>query len=145
LNDLAGLLLDRNRYPDAAPLYQRALAINDKTLDRNAPEVIRSLLGSATIARFQGQYVDAERFYRRALLAQETRLGGDHPDIAATLRALAGLYADQRRPTEAVPLYKRALAIYEKTSDPDALATALTSLAQFYSGQGRHADAEPYL
>ena len=59
--DQAGFYLyERGRYTDAEPLYQRALAIWEKALDLEHPNVATSLYNLAALSYNQGQYVKAE-------------------------------------------------------------------------------------
>jgi tetratricopeptide (TPR) repeat protein len=62
------LLYDnQGRYADAEPLYKRALAIREKTLGPDHPDVAQSLNNLALLYDQQGRYADAEPLYKRAL------------------------------------------------------------------------------
>ena len=76
----------------AEPLYKRALAIREKALGPDHPEVATSLSNLGTLYGSQGQYNQAEPLYRRALAIDEKALGPDHSDVAAILVNLAELY-----------------------------------------------------
>jgi tetratricopeptide (TPR) repeat protein len=116
----AGLYLNsRAQYADAEPLYRRALAIGEKTLGPDHPDVATRLNNLASLLQAQGQYADAEPLYRRALAIAEKALGPDHPDVARDLNNLALLLHAQGKYAEAEPLYRRALAIDEKALGPD--------------------------
>ncbi|MGH6847493.1 MAG: tetratricopeptide repeat protein, partial [Methylocella sp.] len=54
------------RYSEAEPLFQRALAIWEKALGPEHPDVATSLNNLALLYDAQGQYVQAEPLYRRA-------------------------------------------------------------------------------
>jgi hypothetical protein len=60
-------LFERGRYTDTEPLYQYSLAIREKALDPEHPEVAQSLNNLAEFYRAQVQYAKAEPLYRRAL------------------------------------------------------------------------------
>ena len=132
--------------PRPSRFYKRALAIREKALGPDHPDV-------ATVAQqprralpcAQGRYAEAEPLYKRALAILRRQLGPDHPDVATTLNNLAELYRHQGRYAEAEPLYKRALAIREKALGPDHpdVATSLNNLAVLHHTQGRFAEAEP--
>jgi tetratricopeptide (TPR) repeat protein len=68
LNGLAALYGDQSQYAKAEPLYGRALAIWEKALGPEHPEVAASLNGLATLYGDQGQYAKAEPLYIRALV-----------------------------------------------------------------------------
>ena len=131
---------------EAIPFAQRSLAIREKALGPDHPEVAQSLNNLALLYEAQGRYADAEPLYKRALAIKEKSLGPNHPNVATSLNNLAWLYQAQGRYADAEPLYKRALAIYEKALGPDHpyVADPLNNLALLYQAQGRYADAEPF-
>jgi CHAT domain-containing protein/Tfp pilus assembly protein PilF len=135
------------KYADAIPLAQRVLALREKALGPNHPDVALALNNLAVLYLNQGRYADAEPLYRRALAMKETALGRDHPDVALFLHNLASLYRKQGRYADAEPLFKRSLAIWEKAlgRDHPNVAQSLNGLAALYDDQGRYADAEPLL
>ena len=121
------------------------MAIREKALGSDHPNVATSLNNLAGLYDHQGQYADAEPLYKRSLAIREKALGPDHPDVANSLNDLAGLYRELGRYADAEPLYKRSLAIRQKALGPDHphVAESLNSLAVLYDDQGRNADAEP--
>ena len=110
---------DQGRYADAEPLFKRSLAIREKALGPNHPDVATSLNNLARLYQDQGRYADAEPLYQAIAGHPEKSLGPDHPDVATSLNNLAELYQDQGRYADAEPLYKRSLAIREKSLGPD--------------------------
>jgi CHAT domain-containing protein/Tfp pilus assembly protein PilF len=145
LDRQAAELAKMGKYSEAEPLYKLSLAIDEKRLGPDHPNVAVSLNNLAAIYLYQGRYADAEPLLKRSLAIGEKTLGPDHPYVAAFLNNLASLYESQGRYADAEPLYKRSLAIREKTLGPDHpdLATSLNNLANLYQEQGRYADAEP--
>ena len=121
------------------------MAIREKALGPDHPDVAQSLNNLALLYYHQGRYADAEPLYKRAIALNEKALGPDHPDVASSLNNLAALYQAQGRYAEAEPLYERSLAIQEKALGPDHpdVARSLNNLAALYESQGRYADAEP--
>jgi CHAT domain-containing protein len=133
------------RYADTEPLYKRSLAIYEKALGPDHPNVATSLNNLAELYRQQGRDEDAEPLYKRSLAIREEALGPDHPDVATSLNNLAVLYAAQGRYADAEPLLKRSLAIFEKALGPEHpdVAQSLNDLAALYDDQGRNKDALP--
>jgi tetratricopeptide (TPR) repeat protein len=114
-------------------LYQRGLAIQEKTLGHGHPYIAASLNNLASLYSSQGRYADAEPLLQRALAIREKTLGRDHPDVAASLNGLADLYRNQGRYADVEPLYQRALAILEKALScdvPDQIGVARDLLGQ---------------
>jgi tetratricopeptide (TPR) repeat protein/transcriptional regulator with XRE-family HTH domain len=138
-------LFERARYGEAEPLYQHALAFNEKTLGPEHPETATSLNDLAQLYQARGQYDLAEPLYQRALLIREKVLGLEHPETAATLNDQAQLYQVLGNFAQVEPLYQRALAIRIKVLGPEhpTTATSLHALAELYRGQSKFTQAEP--
>jgi tetratricopeptide (TPR) repeat protein len=145
LNEAGFYLYERGRYTDAKPLYERALAIREKALGPEHPDVATSLDKLAVLYHVQGQSKKAEPSFERALAIREKALGPDHTAVASSLHNLARSHRVQGRYAEAEPLYRRALAIREKALGPEHpdVALSLNNLAALYKNQGQYAKAEP--
>jgi tetratricopeptide (TPR) repeat protein len=85
------------------------LAIDEKALGPNHPNVTASLNNLAFLYEQQGRYADAEPLYKRALAIREKALGPDRPDVAQSLNNLAVLYLVQGRLADALPLVQRTI------------------------------------
>ena len=75
---------------------KRSLAIQEKALGPNHPDVAMSLNNLAVLYGDQGRYADAEPLYKRSLAIKEKALGPDHPDVAESLNNLAELLSIPR-------------------------------------------------
>ena len=67
LNNLATLYVGQGRYAEAEPLYKRALAIYEKALGPDHPDVANSLNNLAELYRPQGRYSDAIPIVERTI------------------------------------------------------------------------------
>jgi tetratricopeptide (TPR) repeat protein len=76
---LALLYYSQGKYKEAEPLYQQALALRQKLLGDDHPDVATSLNNLAGLYKSQGKYNEAEPLYQQALNICEQRLGVDHP------------------------------------------------------------------
>ena len=145
LRQQARQLYQQARYADAEPFYKRSLAIREKALGTEHPDVGVALNDLATLYLQQGRSADAEPLIKRSLAITEKALGAVHPQVATALNNLAALYYQEGRYADAEPLFKRSLAITEKALGavhPD-VGQSITNLATLYHAQGRYADAEP--
>jgi len=138
-------LYRQGKYDEAIVLSEKALAIREKALGPDHPDVASTLNDLAYLHANQGNYAEAELLYQRSLAIKEKALGPDHPDVAVSLNNLALLYQDQGNYSEAEPLYRRSLTIVEKALGPDHpdVATSLNNLANLYNTQGNYTQAEP--
>jgi Flp pilus assembly protein TadD len=145
LNQQGRMAIYAGDYTGAEPPIERALAIREKSLGPEHPDVAKSLNSLASIYDSQGKYAEAELLDKRALAIREKSLGPEHPDVAKSLNSLAIRYRVQGKYAEAEPLYKRSLAITEKARGPEHpdVAGILNNLAVLYYSQGKYAEAEP--
>ena len=72
------------RYEEALPLYQRALAIREERLGGDHPNVADTLNDMAAVYYTTKRYREARPLFERALAIQERVLGEDHPHTAVT-------------------------------------------------------------
>jgi tetratricopeptide (TPR) repeat protein len=91
------------RYAEAIPLVQQALAIYEKALGPDHPDVATAVNNLALLYDKQDRTAEAEPLYKRALAIDEKALGPDHPNVVTVLNSLAELYRDQGRYAEAEP------------------------------------------
>ena len=135
----------QGRFEEADSDYRRALAIQEKALGPDHPEVADTLGRIAPVAGYLGR-PDAESMFRRALAILDTDAFADSPELATTLAALANHLDDVGEYPEARDLVRRALGIQERllpANDP-AIAGSCLGLGHMYF---RHFDrldeAEP--
>src|SRR5438445_6773263 len=135
--------------PQAAPLLQRALAIQEKALGPDHPDVAQSRLllaqcyaGVGQPARMPGStppdFAAAESQLRRALAILERAAAPDHGLLKSTLEQLARLYEQQGRDAEAEAILRHAAALWERlagSGHPFAL-NALIQRAQLSQKHG---------
>lgn len=144
LNDLGMVLVEEGRYAEAEPLYERALAIREKELGTQDPEVAAVLNNLAVLFSAQGRYARAEGLYKRALAIAEKTLAPEDLRVATLLNNLAEFYYEQGRYIEAEPLFKRALTITEKVLGPRCpyVAMLLNNMAELRRAQGYYTEGE---
>ena len=87
----AGYLWSRGDYALARPLFERALAIDEKVLGPYHPSTASTLNNLALLLTDQGELAAARPLSERALAIREKVLGPDHPDTIASRRALESL------------------------------------------------------
>ena len=108
----------QGRTRQAEMLYKRALAVQEKNLGKNHPDLARTCSDLALLYDGQKAFKTAETYYRRALAVQEKNLDKNHPDLARTLDHLAALLKKTARPEEAATMEARARAIRSQASPP---------------------------
>ncbi len=96
------------------PFYERSLAIREKVLEPDHPDVAQSLNNMAVLYHDQGAYGEAEPVIKRALAIREKVLGPGHPHVAQSLENYAALLRQTGRSDEAARMEARAKAIRAK-------------------------------
>ncbi len=123
LNDLADLYAVRNDYPDAEPLFDRSLAIQEKELTRYRSGIARTLNSLGSLYEATARPARARAVYKRVITALEPALGGRHPSVKEARLRLARLNEDKlstpaaAAPLAASPLYRVHLTSIRKRDD----------------------------
>ncbi len=97
VNNLAYILHAQGRYLAAEPHYRKSLAMREKALGADHPDVAQSCNNLAELYRVLGRYGEAEPLHQRALTIREKVFGPSHPEVAQTLNNLGVLHANQGR------------------------------------------------
>jgi len=147
MNGLGLYLNTRARFGEAEPLMRRALAIDEKSLGKDHPNVATDLNNLALLLADTNRLAEAEPLMRRALEIDEKSFGKDHPNVATYLNNLALLLKDTNRLAEAEPLMRRVLEIDEKALGENHadVARDVSSLAQLLQDTNRLKEAEPLM
>ncbi len=74
LNNLAALYQKQGHYAEAEPLYQRSLAIREKALGPEHPDVAKNLDNLALLYQAQGRYAEALGSIRKAAAILERNI-----------------------------------------------------------------------
>jgi len=94
------VLLDaKGDYAGAEPLLRRALAIDEKALGPDHPDVAVDLNNLAKLFETKGDYAAAEPLMRRALAIDEKALGPDHPTTRQLKQNLAHVLQESAEAT----------------------------------------------
>jgi tetratricopeptide (TPR) repeat protein len=139
-------LYERGRYKEAEPLLLQMLAVCERVLEPDHPEMAMFLNDVALLYDAQGRYDQAEMLYQRSLGIAENTFGPGHPNMAIGLNNLAALYKNLGKYEQAEALHLRSLAIKEAAFGPDhlELAVSLNNLAVIYECMHKYDLAEAY-
>jgi tetratricopeptide (TPR) repeat protein len=137
----------RGRLRETEPLYDKSLAIREKVLASDHPDLATSLHNQGWLYLNQGKYAKAEPLILRSLAIREAALKTEHPRIVNSLDMLSALYTEQGRFIEAERLVRRSLEIMEKVPNSDQTDTAnsLSRLVKIYILQDKYIEAESLL
>jgi uncharacterized small protein (DUF1192 family) len=139
LNRQVNQLIEREKYQEAIPIAERALAVAKRVRGPEQYETADALNSLGFLFQKIGDYAKAEPLYREALRIRQKVLGSEHPDTAKSLNGLASLYYITGEYTKAEPLYREALRIRQKVfgSEYPDTAKSLNNLALLEFDLGR--------
>ena len=137
-------LNERGHYTESERLLHLSLAINEKKLSWNHPDLARSLHDIGVLYQALEQHGRAEPLLKRAFDIRELVLPLDHPDLAASYNCMGLLYTAIGKYEQAEPLLQKALEIRLKAFGPIHVdvAESLNELAMLYDRLGKHEQAE---
>jgi eukaryotic-like serine/threonine-protein kinase len=143
LNNVAAVHHAAGAYEEAEALYVRGLAIREKVLGSDHPDMTASLNNLASLHQVTGSYEEARALYERGLAISEKALGSEHPDVGMSLNNLGNVHAATGRYGEAKASFERSLAIREKALGPrhPYVAMTLNNLALVHQTTGKYEEA----
>ncbi|HEY0756797.1 MAG TPA: tetratricopeptide repeat protein [Ktedonobacteraceae bacterium] len=144
LNSLAGVADHQQAYPQAAALYQQALAMQQALIPQPI-ETAQTMNNLGLLADKQADLARAASFYHQALAFLESHAEANPLIVTTLLHNLARVQRLNNNLDEAQARAQRALAICEAQLGAEHGQTAITlnGLALLYSMQGKDTEAEP--
>ncbi len=122
----AGLYAALGDYAAARERHGEALAIRERVLGSDHPEVGVSLNNLANVEQALGHFAAARELLSRSHALEVRANGPDHPEVATTLNNLGLVLYELGEVAEARRLYEEALAIQERSLGADHASVAVT-------------------
>jgi tetratricopeptide (TPR) repeat protein len=141
LNREAVQLGNQGKAKEAIPLAKQVLAIFEKDLGPDHPNVAIGLGNLAQLYAQTQQWDEALPLYQRALPIMQKR--GNSPELGYMLGTIGDIYAQKRNFPEAESWYKRAIPVLP-ANDP-ALSRILNNMAEVYRAQGKVPELDPLM
>lgn len=147
LVDLGAVMRQKEAYPEACELYERALVMlrwEGPSSSVASLDFASALNDLAIVVARMGDVKRASNLYREVLGIRRRLLGDDHADIAETMSNLAMLHNRVGEFAEAEGLYRRSLEIQRRAlsaNSPD-IASTLNNFAGLLRASGRYSEAE---
>jgi tetratricopeptide (TPR) repeat protein len=143
LNDLGCVLELEGRRAEAVLPHEQALALKEKALGPNHPDVGISEMNLAIVLQELGRNTEALPHNDRAIRIMRDGLGAYHPSLANAFNGRGEILNSLGRYGEARTLFERARVIWERELGPESrsLAYALTGIGQSYVAEGRSLEA----
>ncbi len=145
LNYLGMARFHGNKQEAALAPLEHALALREKAIGPDHPNVAQLLVDLATVQAALTKRDLAEASLRRALRIQDQFIGPDRAQTAATMMQLGSVLDAEVKHEEAETFYRGALKIREAVLGPESapVADTLDDLAELLRTRGNNKDAEP--
>jgi len=125
LSATGSVLLVMGEREEARVMYDRTLAIRERLLGSEHPDVATALQNVGTALHLSGSHREAMALFERGLAIQEKTLGAQHPAVAVGINNIAASHHALGEFAQARELQERALAIFEHALGPDHPDVAL--------------------
>jgi serine/threonine protein kinase len=138
LNDLGCVLELEGRKAEAVRVHEQALALKEKALGRDHPDVGISEMNLAVVLQELGRETEALSHNDRAIKLMRQGLGADHPSLAIALNDGGEILNALGRYPEARVSFESARVVWERELGPESrnLAYALTGMGESYLAEG---------
>ena len=114
-NNIGSVYDNQGDYPKALEYHLKALAIREKALGQDHPDVAMSYNNIGIVYSYQGDYPRSLEYHLKALSIWEKVLGQGHPNVATSYNNIGSVYYNQGDNPKALECFLKALAIWEKT------------------------------
>lgn len=143
----AEALTGLERYDQATPLIQTALAWDRKHEGERSPAVARDYEAAGLATQFSGDLSASRTNFEKALAIRLSANGKLHPKVSQDLNNLGTAAYLQQDPAAAERYWRQALNLREQVLGPNHpdLATTLNNLARVQLEQRKFRDAIPLL
>ena len=144
LTALASVYESRQRYPEGAALFERAIAIREKNGGGDERGLAACYIGASLCRELMGEYAKAEATARRAAERAVQRMSPQGPGVADILQTLARVCAHQGKWEEAESFAKQSLEMVERKHGErsNEASESMQTLAMVYTLQERVGEAE---
>ena len=138
LNDMAFNQYQIADYNAAESLYRQALAIEERALGPDSPNVATSANNIGQVLRVKGDLDQALTYARRALQIDEKVYGPEHADVARDANNIGAILYQKGDLDGALTYMQRALQIDEKVYGPEhpEVATYANNIGQVLQAKG---------
>jgi len=144
LHNIAWLHQAQGDFTRAQLLFERSLAIREKTCGLDNQATAQSLESLSVLLHDQGEIATAKKYCTRALAIREKILDPDDREIATSLSNLSLLLQDEGDFVGARKLIERSIEINEKALGPDhpETVTSFNNLATLLYNEGALTEAQ---
>ncbi|CAF1479155.1 unnamed protein product [Adineta steineri] len=135
---LGSIKNNHGKYEEAITLYEKSLAIYQKTCPPNHPDLAASYNNLGGTYKSMGNYPIALSYYEKALEIKQQSLPPNHPDLASFYNNIGVIYKSMGNYSKALSYYEKALEIKQQSLPPNHpdLATSYNNIGLVHYDMG---------
>ncbi|CAF1100498.1 unnamed protein product [Adineta steineri] len=137
---------DQGKYGEALTFYKKSLAIRQKTLPPNHPDLASSYNNIGAVHYNMGNYPKALSCYEKALEIRQQSLPPNPRTLAASYNNIGAVHFNMRNYPKALSCYEKALEIQQQSLPPNHpnLASSYNNIGAVHFNIGNYPKALPY-
>ena len=137
---------NRNDYLKERQKYEEKLAIQQKSLPANHPDLAISYNNIGNVCCNMGDYDQALLSHKKAWAIREISLPQNHPDLAISYNNIGNVCYNMGDYHQALSSYKKARAIQELSLPPNHpdLAKSYNNIGAVYENMNNYSEAKSY-
>ncbi|CAF0957099.1 unnamed protein product [Adineta steineri] len=133
-NQLGQIKDSQGEYPEAFTYYEKSLAIYEKTLPSNHPDLGASYNNIGLVYYNMGDYPKALSYHEKALTIQQQSLPSNHATLGASYNNIGLVYYNMGDYPKALSSHEKALAIKQQSlpSNHSSLGDSYNNIGMVY-------------
>ncbi|CAF1029056.1 unnamed protein product [Adineta steineri] len=142
-HQLGTIKANQGKYQEALTLYEKSLAIYQKTFSPNDPELAKSYGNIGEVHRHMGNYPKALSSHEKAIEIRQQSLPPNHPDLAASYNNIGNVHYNMGDYPKALSYYEKDLEIRQQSLPPNHpdLASSYNNIGMVYHKIGNYSKA----
>ncbi|CAF1263165.1 unnamed protein product [Adineta steineri] len=145
-HQLGSIKDDQGKYEEALTFYEKSLAIHQKTLPSNHPDLASSYNDIGVVLHNMGKYPKALSYFEKVLEIKQQSLPSNPSDLAYPYNNIGAVYYDMGNYPKALSYYGKALEIaqHSRPSNHPYLARFYNNIGEVHAKMGNYLKALSY-
>ncbi|CAF0750143.1 unnamed protein product [Adineta steineri] len=145
-SQLGSIKKDQGKYGEALTFHKQSLAICQKTLSPNHPDLAMSYNNIGIVHYNMGDYPKALSYYEKAIAIRQQSFHPNHPDLAASYNNIGEVHRNMGNYAKALSSHEKALEIKQQSLSPNHpdLAQSYYNIDLVHYNTGNYSKALSY-
>ncbi|CAF0818736.1 unnamed protein product [Adineta steineri] len=145
-SQLGSIKKDQGKYKEALTFHKQSLAICQKTLPPNHPDLAMSYNNIGIVHYNMGDYPKALSYYEKATAIRQQSFHPNHPDLAASYNNIGEVHRNTGNYAKALSFHEKSLEIKQQSLPPKHpdLASSYNNIGLVHYNTGNYSKALSY-